>query len=369
MRKSHRFLRSFIYALILCSCSIEINQTVEMTPTLSVEVTQDTSSTSALPTTHIPVSWAHLNLTGKLIYLNSTMDGGIIIGNIQILDLRTGDISTVFSAPRAWMYYATVSPDSKTLVMSYAPPLQSNSPSARILYVMPLDGTTEPRPLLTPPMPDDRYIQVEWSPDGKYIYFVHYNQDRMEGRLDPTYDISRIKYPNGQPEKIADSAFWPRLSFDSTKVVYISFDPTSKRHDLFVANADGSNPQQVNFSGSWTAEIMDAPIFSPDGNFILLSVPSLTQSYQPNWLERFIGIQVARAHDVPSDWWSVPITGGVPTRLTNIQTTNLFASISPDKKHIASVSGEGIFVMDLDGSNLTQLISDSGVHGTVSWIP
>jgi len=26
-------------------------------------------------------------------------------------------------------------------------------------------------------------------------------------------------------------------------------------------------------------------------------------------------------------------------------------------------------VMDPDGSNLTQLVSDPGVHGTVSWIP
>jgi hypothetical protein len=25
--------------------------------------------------------------------------------------------------------------------------------------------------------------------------------------------------------------------------------------------------------------------------------------------------------------------------------------------------------MDLDGSNLTQLLSDTGVHGTLSWIP
>jgi hypothetical protein len=59
----------------------------------------------------------------------------------------------------------------------------------------------------------------------------------------------------------------------------------------------------------------------------------------------------------------------VPTRLTNIQTINLFASISPDRQHIASLSGDGIFVMDLDGSNLTQVLSDSGVHGTLSWIP
>jgi hypothetical protein len=82
-----------------------------------------------------------------------------------------------------------------------------------------------------------------------------------------------------------------------------------------------------------------------------------------------MGIQVAKAHSIPSDWWSVPIRGGAPTQLTKLQTINLFASLSPDQKHIASVSGDGLFVMGLDGSNLTRLLSDSGVHGTVSWIP
>jgi Tol biopolymer transport system component len=82
-----------------------------------------------------------------------------------------------------------------------------------------------------------------------------------------------------------------------------------------------------------------------------------------------MGIQVAKAHNVPSDWWSVPVTGGTATQLTHIQDTGLFASISPDQKHLASLSAEGIFVMDLNGSNLTQLVSDPGVHGTVSWIP
>ncbi len=82
-----------------------------------------------------------------------------------------------------------------------------------------------------------------------------------------------------------------------------------------------------------------------------------------------MGIEVVKAHNVPSDWWSVPVVGGVPARLTQLQTINLFASISPDKRHIASLSGEGIFVMNLDGSNVTHLLSDTGVLGTVNWIP
>ena len=235
---------------------------------------------------------------------------------------------------------------------------------------MPMDGSKPPQLLFSPPTPEDHYVQAEWSPDGKYIYYAHYNRnDPFDAQLNPAYDIFRMSYPDGQSEKIVDHGFWPRISFDGTKLVYVSIEPISGLNELFIANADGSNPQRIGLSGSGVPEVIDAPIFSPDGQSILFSAPPPTQAYQPNWFEKLIGIQVAKAHNVPSDWWSVPITGGVPTRLTQIQTINLFASISPDKKHIASLSGEGLFVMDWNGSNLTRLLLDPGVLGTVTWIP
>jgi hypothetical protein len=367
MMKTQFLYQALISALVICSCTVEVNQPLE-TPAPAMTLT--TPSTSIFPTTQVPVTWAHLNLTGKLVYLSSTTEGEQLTSTVQMLDLVSGTVVTIFSAPGAWIYYATMSPDEKLLVMSYISPKQSNSPSGRSLYVIPLDAPTEAQPLFTPPTPDDHYIQVEWSPDGTYLYYVHYHsQIRLEGQLDPVYDIFRMKYPDGQPEKIADHAFWPRVSPASSKLVYIFVDPDTAKNELFVANADGSNSHRVELSGTQTPEIIDAPIFSPDGQSILFSAPEPSQSYQPNFFERLMEIQVAKAHDVPSDWWSVPVTGGVPTRLTHLQTINLFASISPDQKHIASLSGEGIFVMDLDGSNLTQLVSDTGVHGTVSWIP
>jgi Tol biopolymer transport system component len=253
--------------------------------------------------------------------------------------------------------------------MSYAPPAQSPSPSNRILYTLPLDAANAPQPLFTPPTSEDRYTQAEWSPDGKYIYYVYYNNNEFGGQFGDNYKIFRMAYPGGEPEMIAEYAFWLRFSSDSNKLVYVSIDPVSARNELVLADADGSNAKPIPFSGSWIPEIIDAPIFSPDGQSILFSAPGPTTSYQPNWFEQLTGVLVAKAHNVPSDWWSVPITGGTPTQLTHIQTINLFASISPDQRSIASVSGDGIFVMDLDGSNLTQLVSDTGVHGTVSWIP
>ena len=371
MQKSHFCSWYFVLALMLLSCSIEINQTPASTPTPSPENIPAIFSTSSFPTTRTPITWADLRLTGKLVYLNRAGEGSNITANIQILNLTTGDISTVFSVPSgAWIYYITISPDAKTVVMSYIPPSQGSSVSSRDLYIMPLDMTTPPQRLFPIASPHDHYVQVEWSSDGKYLYYAHYNdQDKPDVHLNPPYDIFRMSYPDDQSVKIADHAFWPRPSSDSSRLVYVSLNPVSGLNELFISNADGSSPQKVNFSGPWIPDIIDAPIFSPDGQVIFFSAPSPGRSYQPSWFEKVMGVQVAKAHSVPSDWWSVPITGGVPTQLTNLQTINLFASFSPDLKHFASISGDGLFVMNLDGSNLTRLISDSGVHGTVRWIP
>jgi len=299
------------------------------------------------------------------------MEKNGLIASVQLLDLSTGNISIIFRAPPgAWIYYLAISPDSQQLVMSYQPENQPGSTSNRTLYSMPVDASAAPQPLLTAPTSDDHYTQVEWSPDGTYIYYVHYNHATQEqSQFYETYEIFRTVYPNGKPEKIIDRAFWPRVSADSSKLVYVSLDPVSGLNELFIANANGSNPQKVHFSGSWIPDIIDAPIFSPDGQSILFSAAGPSQSYLPNWVDKLIGIQVAKAHSIPSDWWSVPITGGLPTRLTNLQTINLFASLLPDSRHIVSVSADGLFAMNLDGSNLIQLISDSSVHGTVRWIP
>lgn len=360
--------RLIVFALIVCSCSIEVDQPLTSAPIATQSEIPAASPAPLGGMTQVPVTWSHLHLTGRLIYISSTQDG-TVTSHIQILDLQTGNIRTLFSAADAWIYYATVSPDASRLIMSYAPPAPANSSSIRVLYEMPLDAASTPQLLFTPPTSDDRYTQAEWSPDGKYIYYIYYNDNEFGGQFGDKYKVFRMTYPAGKPELVAEYAFWPRLSPDASKLIYISIDPSSGKNELVLANANGSDPKPIPLSGPRIPEIIDAPIFTPDGASILFSAPEPGQAYQPNWFEKLTGILVARAHSVPSDWWSVPITGGTPTQLTHIQTINLFASLSPDQQHIASVSGEGLFVMNLDGSNLTQLISDNGVHGTVNWIP
>jgi Tol biopolymer transport system component len=361
------FAASFlVFTLLLSSCSIQVEQ-----PPASSE--ESGSQTNIVTTTQIPVTWDALKLTGRLVYINGTVAEDVFHLQIQALNLVTGEVATIFDAPKySWIYYISVSPDHKQLLMTYSPPPGDNEPPDQDIYIMPLDGSQPPKPLFTPPTKADDYVEVEWSPDGNYIYFSHANFQitPQPDQIYPLYEVYRMVYPDGKPERIVEKAFWPRLSSDSSQLAYISVDLFLRENKLYISDSDGKNAHEVVLSGQQIPEVKDAPIFTPDGKALIFSAPVPAQAYQPNWLDKVMGVQIAKAHNVPSDWWSVSVKGGEITQLTNIQTTNLFASFSPDGKHIASHSTSGIFVMRPDGSEVTMLVPNPrAVPGTVSWIP
>ena len=380
------FVSLLICSMLLLACSIDLSQSAVSTPTDGISPdfatatlpsqAQDNNATPALPTISIPVTWTNLNLIGRLVYTSAHQEGNVAYLDIRVLDLASGKITVIFKAPPAgWIYFLTVSPDGKQLIMAYTQPPGANVTSHQELYLLPLDGSKPPQLIFLPPSQDDEYIQPDWSPDGKYIYFSHVNYQAapvQKGAHYPLFEIYRMAYPGGQPEKLIEQAFWPRISADSSRLAFASLDPMTGNNKLYLANADGTGVTELALSGQVVPDIIDAPEFSPDGQSLLFSAPIPAQSYIPpssNWFEKMVGVSVASAHTVPSDWWSVPLKGGNPVQITHLQTTSLFASLSPDKKYIASYSGNGIFVMNPDGTGLTMLVGDlGGMPGTVSWI-
>ena len=179
-----------------------------------------------------------------------------------------------------------------------------------------------------------------------------------------------MAFPAGTPEKIADHAFWPRISKDGKQLVYITSDVVTGKNKIWIADPDGKNGHEVQMSGEAVPDIIDAPVISADGQTIMFSAPIQSQSQKPNWLERALGITVVDAHSVPSEWWSVPTSGGTATQLTNLRFAGLFASISPDNEHIASYSTNGLFVMTPSMGGITMILPDlGGIYGTVTWLP
>jgi len=317
-----------------------------------------------------------LNLTGKLIFVVNTATTTDTYMDIQELDLHSGGITTLFqSVSNGWIDSAVISPDHKEIVMSYSTPTlqQGATFTPMALFSFPLDGSQPPHQLFPLPLKDDQDIEPVWSPDGKYLYFVLVNNGVPPAEPNqhyPIYQIYRMAYPDGQPQLIMDRAYWPRLSADGSRLIYVSENPDDMTNKIFVANNDGSNPQQIVLSGPNATNIIDAPIFLPDEKSILFSAPPAVQSRAIPWLDRLFGVIEASAHTIPSDWWSVPATGGAPTQLTHIQAASLYAAISPDNRTIASYSGDGMFVMNPDGTNLTMILNNTGGNmGTVNWIP
>ena len=371
---------SLIFGMFLSSCTVangtqEVKTAATAVPA-TIAATQPGTS-AGLPTPYkIPVSWSSLNLSGKLIFVVSTASTTDTYMDIQELDLHTGGISTIFqSESNGWIDSAVISPDDKQIVMSYSTPaLQQGAHFTPLaLFAMPMDGSQPPKQLFPLPLKDDQYFEPVWSPDGKYLYFVLVNNGVAPAEPNQHYPIDQIyraAFPDGQPEKILDKAYWPRLSTDGSRLIYVSENPDDGTNKLFVANNDGSNPQQIVLSGANAPTIIDAPIFLPDGKTILFSAPSPVQSRTTPWLDRLLGVIEVSAHNIPSDWWSVPANGGVPTQLTHIQAASLYAAISPNNHYIASFSGDGVFVMAPDGTNLTMILNNTGGNmGTVNWIP
>ena len=378
--KTHLGFWLLILAIALSSCSIEIDQPTIASPTAASQpiptlapATEGTPQANNVTSTRIPVTWGDLNLTGKLVYINAISVDNVFKLQVQVLDLVTGEVTTIFDAPNySWIYYVSVSPDHTQLLMSYNPPPGDNLVDQDI-YIMPLDGSRPPQRLFTPPAPEDDYMEVEWSPDSKYIYVTHVNYQipPADGQIYPLYTIYRKAMPDGELQKVIEGAYWPRVSPDSSRIAYVTVDLFESSNKLFVADADGSNAREIVITGPRVADIKDAPLFSADGQSLILSAAIPAQSYQPSWLDKLLGVHVAKAHsNVPSDWWSISVNGGEMTQLTNIQSRGLFGSLSPDHQFIASHSLDGIFVMKTDGTRLTQLIPNpQSVPGTVSWIP
>ena len=371
-----------LLALSLAACSIDVSErppttqtpivtpplhkitpTVQVMPATAAPAANDPATLPATSPTASPEASPHLS--GRLIFVQSPDD-------LAQLDLRSSQTSLLFHTPHnAWLAAAAVSPDGNQIVLAYAPPL--NDPSQQFgytdLYILPADGSGVPQVLLQRTDPQEGFAFPQWSADGRYIYYAHEIPDTT-GRLryiHYNYTIERVAYPTGRPQKLLENAIWPRLSPDGKRLAYVSFNQQTGENNLYVANVDGTHARPAVPAGTFYA--VDAPLFSRDSQVLIFSAVGGPASSQRE-SDQFISTARPNVmkHDIPSDWWRVDLATGKIKSLTHISDTGLYGDFSPDGQHIAFVAATGLYLMNPDGSNLTQIMN-FGPEGTVSWIP
>ncbi len=343
----------------LAACSAWPSATTPISNTTPVPVSSAT-----------PVAWSSLGLTGKLIFTRGNT------GGVARLDLASGALTTLFQPPSgSWaLNESTVSPDRQQIVISYAPPFDPTQMQFGYtnLYQLPLDGSAPPECLIEVTDPYESYSMPAWSPDGRYLYYVHsqpvYGENGQP--MATNYWLERRVYPAGQPERILENALSPRISPDGSKLVYLPAFPLDDPNELYLANADGTEVTPLLADGPFTR--VDMPLFSPDGQTIFFNAAG-DNHVTPEaltWLDQLFGVQIAYAHPNAAEWWQVRVTGGAPKAVTqyDFSTVNMPGAFSADGRQLFFTTLQSLYVMDSNGTSLIPLL-DLKTAGTVDWIP
>jgi hypothetical protein len=362
-----------VIAALLAACSTEISDQPAANTPIPAEATVSTPPSPAVATptpaaretvgpapSDAPPS-PGLDLSGSLYYIG--FDGQQ--QKLFKLDLFSGQ-ETIFFAPpeNAWLSEVAVSPDGSQILLAYSPPPEGGQIQYGFtdLYLMPADGSGEPTPLLQRVDPSETFFNLSWPVDDA-IYYAHFSPSVDDsGIITYASQIERLRYPDGSVEVLAKDAAWPRLSDDGAMLAYVTED-----NEFILAGADGSDPRPILDPETFSA--VDAPLFSPDGSLICFSAVEPSTASLPSLWDRLLGVKLAFAHSVPSDWWCMTVDGsGDPQRLTNLNAIGLSGDFDDGGQHMAFVTAAGVHVMNQDGTGILQL-RDIVTTGTIDWVP
>ncbi len=282
-------------------------------------------------------------------------------------DFGSDSSQLLFEVPsNAWLSHMAASPDGSQIALTYAPSPGENEIQFgySTLYLLLADGRSAPRLLVERSSETEVFFNPTWSPDGQQIYYSHVTPLDAETFTFAT-TLERLDVATGEVEIIADNGIWPRLSPDGRFLAYVHIESETLAAELVLSDSDGSEARVVVTRDQFLT--LDTPFFSSDGDWLYFSAVA-AQTSSATWWERLLGIKVASAHNLPSQWWRLPVAGGVPERIVDEARVGQYGSLSPDGRSVAFSSQSGIFLMQPDGSDLRQLL-DVSAADSLTWTP
>jgi Tol biopolymer transport system component len=203
--------------------------------------------------------------------------------------------------------------------------------------------TLAPQPEVSPllsPLPSPSPVPVDT--DGKLLF---------QSNRDGNYDIYVMDLETGMVTRLTDSPeheFEPALSPDGTRIAFARARIDMSGQDIYVMNADGTDPQRIVYMDE---SIAMCPDWSPDGSQII-----------------FYATRASHFH-----LFAVSLADGEVRELPSSEQNDLMPDWSPDGTQIAFASdreGQGeLYVMAPDGSNLQRLTESTIDEWRPRWSP
>ncbi len=158
-------------------------------------------------------------------------------------------VTPVTETGNKWL--AAISPDGNYILNAQ----RDNGQQSLWLRNVPTNSNTQ----IIPPS-DDVYHELQFSPDGNFIYFV-----RSEPKEKNVSSLYRAPVLGGTPERVVHD-LRSNISFspDHSRIAFIRAKLNEGKFDLMIANADGSNEKLLAEEGAR----LSSPAWSPDGKMI-----------------------------------------------------------------------------------------------------
>jgi Tol biopolymer transport system component len=176
----------------------------------------------------------------------------------------------------------------------------------------------------------DTFVSVRLSPDGKKVVFTYYNSTTG-------WQIGTMNVDGTGRTALTTAAenLYPQFTPDGTKIVYASRTSSDQYVDLFLMNADGTNPTNLTHQVDFSYYL---PTVSPDGKTIAVN----------RWNS--------------TSWELVTMNMDGTGAKVILSGSYLWPSFSSDGKKIFVTSytnGQNIAVVNVDGTNVTNLTTSN----------
>jgi Tol biopolymer transport system component len=203
--------------------------------------------------------------------------------------------------------------------------------------------TATPVPPTQTPLPPTSTPPPLAGSSGGLIAFV--------STRDGNGEIYVMNADGSNPRRLTNHRLWdgfPDWSPDGTQIAYYSY-VNDKNWVIKVMDADGSNPRQVTDSSVCDG----APHWSPDGTQITYDSGDCDGDHR--------------------EIYAIGVDGGTPVNLSNNPADDMLAAWSPDGTRLVFSSNRDgnyeIYTMDADGGNVQRLTEDPAEDHAPAWSP
>jgi len=269
---------------------------------------------------------------------------------------------------------AAWSPDGQRIIFAQFWRRPNERSSGADLMIANADGTNA-HPFAERDAPNTVLETPQWAASGR----VYYTMRRVTNGREAQSIVRQTE--GGQPEVLVDNGYSPAVSPDESTLLYIR--STRAGQTLFKKTL-GEPGDGCELISDQVFQYLSLPRISPDGKRVALggsgeanlqqsgcggdprAKPSAAGPTLAVDLAALLQPDVAYAHGLPADIYSMNLDGSNLTRMADIKDDDPTVAWSPDGSKLGIFGVAALFVVDSKGGPTDKLV-DQGGYGGLDW--